>query len=152
MADTIKNYKAGEIICKEGSYEMWMYELLSGTASVYVDYEEPTKKKVAEISSGFIGEMGLISERPRAATVVADTDVSVAIISEEDYIEYFKEHQEKIGAIVGCLSERLKKSNEDYTNACQTICEYLAANEENKPKSNALVDAVKKLIHAAHKE
>ncbi len=135
-----KTYKAGEIICNENSYEMWMYELVSGSVEVIKDYGTAEEETLSVITSGYFGEMGLIDALPRTATVVAKEDTTVAIIDEDALNSYFEDAPEKVAAIFICLAERLGKLNENYLEACQTVKTYLG----NESKDNAVTAAMKK--------
>ncbi len=144
--DDIINVKNGDVICEEGEYELWMYEVVSGTADVYKNYGQEDQAKVGEIDSGYVGEMGVISGMPRIATVVATSDMSLIRLEENDLVDYFKEHPDKIKDILFCLSNRLHSIDEYYTEACTTINECLRAEKEDLPKSNKLVAAINKCV------
>lgn len=147
MAENIKVFNTGDIICKEGAYELWMYEILSGSVSIYKDYSLPTQEKIATVKEGLIGEMGLINSLPRVATVVADAETKLALIGEDDFSEYCKD-PDKASRMFICLTERLRQINATYTEACETVRDYLDAEEKNAPKSNALTDAMKRFAAA----
>jgi ferredoxin-NADP reductase/CRP-like cAMP-binding protein/cytochrome P450 len=68
-------FAAGETILREGDVADRVYLLLSGSASVYRTVEG-TRTLVAKVQAGqCVGELGLVSREPRAATVVADEPV-----------------------------------------------------------------------------
>lgn len=142
-----KKFEKGDIICKEGAYELWMYKIISGSASVYKDYGLSTQEKIAELDKGFIGEMGLIDSLPRVATVVANEATEVNVIDEDGFTEYFKD-PDNTEDIILCLVERINKINSEYMEACATVREYLEAEEANAPKSGALIEAMKKFAKA----
>ncbi|MBP9997178.1 MAG: cyclic nucleotide-binding domain-containing protein [Lachnospiraceae bacterium] len=142
-----KTFEKGEVICKEGAYELWMYEVIKGSVAVYRDYGLTTQEKIADVDKGYIGEMGLINSMPRIATVVANETTEVSVIGEDDFVEYFK-NPEKTTDMFLCLVERLNKINSDYMDACATVRDYLKAEEANAPKSGSLVEAMKKFAAA----
>lgn len=142
-----KSFEKGDIICKEGAYELWMYELIKGSVSIYKDYGLATQEKIADINKGYLGEMGLINSLPRTATVVANESSEVAVIDEYDFVDYFK-NPDKTADLFLCLVERINTINSQYSEACSTVRDYLKAEEENAPKSNALVEAMKKFAAA----
>lgn len=143
---TNKTFEKGEIICKEGAYELWMYALVKGSASVYKDYGLDTQELIAKVDKGYIGEMGLINSLPRIATVVADEPTEVTVIGEDDYVEYFKDQNNTTDMFL-CLVQRLNTINSEYTEACSTVRDYLKAEEANAPKGS-LIDAMKKFAAA----
>jgi cAMP-dependent protein kinase regulator len=77
---TPKTYTKGVQIIKEGDEADGMYFLEEGTVRVTKTNEEGGKEReVSKLSSGsYFGELALITHKPRAANVYADTDVKVA--------------------------------------------------------------------------
>lgn len=76
-----KQYAKGEIIIKEGDEADGMYFLEEGTVKVTKSNENGNsgEREVSKLGSGsYFGELALITHRPRAANVYADTDVKVA--------------------------------------------------------------------------
>lgn len=142
-----KTFKSGDIICKEGAYELWMYEVVSGSASVYKDYGLSTQEKIADVSEGYIGEMGLINSMPRIATVVANEATELKVIDEAGFAEYIR-NSDKTADLLLCLVERQNKINTEYLEACSTVRDYLKAEEANAPKSSGLIGAMKKFAAA----
>lgn len=76
-----KRYVKGEIIIKEGDEADGMYFLEEGTVKVTKSNENGNsgEREVSKLESGsYFGELALITHKPRAANVYADTDVKVA--------------------------------------------------------------------------
>jgi CRP-like cAMP-binding protein len=66
---------AGSILVREGVPGNEFYVLIDGTVTASVHGET-----LATLSSGdFFGEMSLLENAPRAATIVADTDVTLLV-------------------------------------------------------------------------
>ena len=144
MADNIIDFKKGDIVCEEGKYELWFYEILSGSASIYRNYGQPEQQEIGKASGGFIGEMGFINSLPRIATVVADEDMSLAKIDEDSFNDYFKNHPDKIYDIVKCLSGRLGEIDASTKEALNTLEESLGNYEAKNGASGGLKAAMKK--------
>lgn len=76
-------YTAGEVITHQGAVAHWLYVLTNGTVEVRANVDPggpsptpPKTKVVATLAApDFFGEMGLMTGEPRAADVVATTDV-----------------------------------------------------------------------------
>src|SRR4026208_669917 len=61
---------AGTVLFREGEPAPDAFILLSGRLGVFIG-DDPSSTPIAAVSAGeFVGEMGLISEEPRSATVI----------------------------------------------------------------------------------
>ena len=83
LADALKSktYSAGQAVVKEGDIEDGMYFIEAGTLAVLKQIEgEEEKVKEIQGPGQYFGEMGLITEYPRKATVTATDDVKLAIL------------------------------------------------------------------------
>lgn len=66
--------KKGESLITQGKTGSVFYIITSGTVGVYLK-RSLIDKKIATLSSGeFFGEMSLISDEPRSASVICETD------------------------------------------------------------------------------
>lgn len=75
----------GLTIIKQGDPGFSFYLIVSGRVSVWVK-KAFTKAKVAELfPDQFFGEMTLISNEPRSATVVAEEDTSLFVLNRIDF-------------------------------------------------------------------
>mmetsp|Transcript_37562 Transcript_37562/g.60197 ORF Transcript_37562/g.60197 Transcript_37562/m.60197 type:complete len:782 (+) Transcript_37562:65-2410(+) len=74
-------FKAQSTIIRQGDYDKDFYIIKSGTVRVEID-----GNKVATCESGdYFGEVALLRDEPRAATVVAEVDVQVLKITREKF-------------------------------------------------------------------
>ena len=77
-----RTYRTGETVFKEGDRADGMYLVLDGTATIVRKTAHGEQRAVATTSPGqSFGEIGLLVERPRQATVVAGTDLRVLKIT-----------------------------------------------------------------------
>jgi CRP-like cAMP-binding protein len=77
---TIRRYPAGSIIVREGDTSMTLYVVLAGRVGVEVQ-----TRRVRELASGaFFGEMGLVDDHPRSASVIALDDTECALLGAWD--------------------------------------------------------------------
>lgn len=79
---TPKRFSKGDLIIKEGDAADGMYFLEEGTVRITKNNEEGGKEReVSKLTSGsYFGELALITHKPRAANVYADTDIKVAFL------------------------------------------------------------------------
>lgn len=96
IADALETQKfaAGDIIIKEGDPGHSFYLLESGEADAYKD--EPGNSVRHYKKGDFFGELALLNDAPRAASVVASTDVKVATLGKNAF-------QRLLGPVEGIL-------------------------------------------------
>ena len=120
-----KDYRKGMIVFKEGAVDSSMYILHKGSVGMYINYRTREEEKVAEYEAvTFFGEMGIISDEPRGAAAIVESDnTRVETISVEDLDSIFRDNPEKISAILRHMSYRLRKLNIDFLKTCKEITE-----------------------------
>lgn len=130
--------KSGEILCNEGDYEHFMYDILSGSVEIIKDYGLNTQRVIATLNEGFVGEMGMNSENPRTATVVAQTDCHLVKIDAKSMDEYLQENPEKSINLLRQLTQRLRELDKKYIESCQVISDYLDLKDFEGDKSGII--------------
>ncbi len=149
MAMETKHFKTGDVIFRENSFDSTMYEIKSGSVSIYSAYGTPDEQKLTELGAGRIfGEMGVIEVYPRSATAVASADTEAEEISTADLQEYFNSRPERLMEIMRGTSRRLRELTADYQEVCKRLGEWQAANESGAEKSSALMSAIRKFAAA----
>lgn len=106
LADAVKErkYKEGETIIKEGEPGEEFFIVTEGNASAYKTIEGKEKKVMDYEVGSYFGEISLLKNEPRAATVIADTDLIVVYLNRK----MFK-------SLLGPLEEILKRNMEVYS-------------------------------------
>lgn len=104
---TTRSYPAGSIVVRQGDTSMSFYVVLGG--HVRIDHEaEGDSVQVDEARrGGFFGELGLIGDQPRAATVTAVEDTECALLAKWDFQNELREDPEIAIALLPVLSQRL---------------------------------------------
>jgi CRP-like cAMP-binding protein len=103
-----RTYGADEEIVREGSTGTALYILLSGEARVEQDGRE-----IGRLAAGdFFGELALIEEHPRSATVLAATDTDCLLFPAWEFTALLEEHPEVAVPILRVLIRRLHRSEQ----------------------------------------
>ncbi len=103
---------AGETLMRQGEAGDALYLLVSGRLRVYIE-RDGQRRAVREISRGeVVGEMSLITQEPRSATLVAIRDSVLVSLGKEDFA-----HLQAISpaislALTRKIIERLRTENE----------------------------------------
>ena len=114
-----------QVIFEEGSMGHRAYYIESGRVEVSVR-EGPHKIVVSELGSGEIfGEMALISDEPRSATVTALENTTVAVITEAELKQRIVGmHDEAITSLIDVLIDRLKSANKGQAKYYKNLADY----------------------------
>lgn len=102
-----RSYSAGEAIVTRGTFGGGLFLILSGRASVDVG------GKVHTIGPGeFVGEMSLISTKPRSATVIAAEPVEVLVIHAVDFKAFLMANPSLAVVLLERAVDRLREVQE----------------------------------------
>lgn len=108
---TTREYKAGSTIVRQGDTSMSLYVILSG--SVRVNRESEGGGGAVEVEQlgpgGAFGEMGLIEDLPRAATVVAEESTTCALLAKWDFQNELREDPEIALSLLPVLTGRIRE-------------------------------------------
>lgn len=133
MSTIEKTFGNGEIIIREGDAGNTFFQLLEGKAAVYKNYEEDDQVQVGTLEQGqYFGEMVVIEDYPRSATLVAEGDVKVVEIPAEALNEYFTQYPDKILEIMKLLGTRIKNMTNDCNDAKKALDDVRKSNSSNK--------------------
>jgi signal transduction histidine kinase len=105
----------GDIICKEGSEANRFFIILSGAVEVWKDYYQSEPDLLAVHGPGHLfGEMALVDELPRSATVIAREKSELLYIYRDDFQRIIKENSSIALSIMKSVSAMVRKSNESF--------------------------------------
>ena len=114
-------FKKGKKIIEEGQHGDELYIILSGEIDILKKTLQNEKYTVTSLSDQmggiYVGELALIDNDMRSASVVAKSDCQCLVINRKDFIRFGNENP-AIGlsvtrAIASQISSRLRKSNSD---------------------------------------
>jgi len=107
----LRKYKAGEVIIKENDTGETAYAIERGRVEVTKEMEGQ-KIHMAYLNAGeTIGEMSMVDDKPRSATVTATEETTVREIHRDDFFKSLKTDPEPALNILKILFERLREAN-----------------------------------------
>jgi len=107
---TTRLYDEGSIIVKQGDTSMALYVVLSGRATIDRESEAGKSVRVDEVEhGGFFGEMGLIEDLPRAATVTAEEPTECALLAKWDFQNELRTDPDIALALLPVLGARIRE-------------------------------------------
>ena len=110
-------FGTGEILFRQGDDGDAAYIVIDGKVDVLVS-SNGTDTVVAELGkNAFVGDMGVISDMPRTATIRAQTDLVTLRIRKEHMMEMVRESRELALAVLREVVARLAKTTKDLSDA-----------------------------------
>ena len=102
LADEI-DLPAGRILTKEGAHGREFFVLLEGSAEVLRNGQV-----IASLCGGdFLGEIALITDVPRTATVTATTPVRVLVLPTREFRQLLRTSPDIQGRVLQAVAERV---------------------------------------------
>ncbi len=106
-----RSVKAGTVIFREGEPSDEVLVILDGTVEVLRNYGEQPVLLGALKAGQIVGEMGVISGKPRSATARAVSDVTLAGIPKDEFVAAFGSSDSMALRILRMLCERLRDAD-----------------------------------------
>ncbi len=104
----IADFKAGEMIFREGDPADAFYVIVAGEATVFIGDGKGGTQEVAKLAkNACFGETALLIGSPRAASIQAITDVTVLKLLKQDFDQIMKQNQDLAAQFAGMLAGRL---------------------------------------------
>ena len=130
------DFKAGDVIFRQGDFPKCMYDIRTGHVAIYAEYGTAAQRLLTTFGPGqMFGEMEIIASCPRAATAVAADDVKAVPLTQSDFTHYFQDKPEKVLAVMRQLSRRVKETTDVYLDACRTVYETVQSDRSGGEKS-----------------
>ena len=108
---TLSRYKAGEVIIRENDFGETAYIIGEGQVEVGKELDG-RNVHLAYLGAGeTFGEMSMIDEKPRSATVTAVTETVVSEIRRDDFFNSFQTDPKVALALLKVLFERLREAD-----------------------------------------
>ncbi len=105
-----RDYKAGDAIVTQGKGGAGMFTITSGKAEAVVESTDGDKTVVNTFGpTDFFGEIALLDDGPRTASVVAVKDTECLILSREDFIATLKNDADMGVVIAQELARRFRR-------------------------------------------
>ena len=104
IADEI-DLREGTVLTREGRSGREFFVLIDGTAEVTKE-----GKRIADVGSGgWFGEIALLTDQPRTATVTATSPVDVLVITDRRFREVVETMPSIALKVLACVGDRLAR-------------------------------------------
>lgn len=109
----VHTYLPGAVLCRENAVEDRFYMILDGEAEVTKDINHSESRLLTTLSPGdFFGEMALIHNAPRAATVTAKTALTTLELDKAAFDKVIRQSTSIAMAMVSQISNRLRENDQ----------------------------------------
>lgn len=114
LAETLqlRRFSAGSMVFNQGDAGSAMYIVDSGELNIHLPGEASRRISLKDIARGeYFGELSLFDSKPRSASVLATTDVSLYELQRSTLEDYLGVHPRAAMAILRTMGERLRETN-----------------------------------------
>jgi CRP/FNR family transcriptional regulator, cyclic AMP receptor protein len=99
--------KEGKVLVEEGKPGHEFFLIEDGTAEV-----RRKNRKVATLGRGqFFGELSLLDRGPRSATVIADSDMTLVVLGQREFLGVIDEVPAMAHKLLAALAGRLREAD-----------------------------------------
>jgi len=110
---SVRSYEPGTILCRENAVEDRFYMILEGEAEVTKSINNSEARLLKTLSAGdFFGEMALIHNAPRAATVTVKTTLTALELNKAAFDRVLHNSSSIAMAMVSEISNRLRQNDQ----------------------------------------
>jgi CRP-like cAMP-binding protein len=108
---TERSFAAGEVVFREGDPGDRLFLVLTGRMHIYVERQGATITYTRVQAGEGFGEMALIDEAPRSATVQAEEPSYCLTLDKQDFTALLAAHPQIALGIMKSLSQRLRHTS-----------------------------------------
>jgi CRP/FNR family transcriptional regulator, cyclic AMP receptor protein len=131
---TLTRFAEGQILFKEGDPSEGVFRLLSGCVEVLRDLDGHLILLGTVDAGQFIGEMGVVENRPRSATVRAATDVEAEFFTPTEFLDQIAGSPQAARELILRLSQRLREADDrivkDESPSSRAVGDWRGADDE----------------------
>jgi CRP-like cAMP-binding protein len=107
-------FEAGENLVVEGDYGDTAYIILSGSADVLIGAAGAEQLVATVAENDFVGEIAILIDVPRTATVRARSEVIALSVSKEHFFKLLSNFPDMAVEVMRALAHRLERTTREF--------------------------------------
>ncbi|WP_334174838.1 cyclic nucleotide-binding domain-containing protein [Pseudoxanthobacter sp.] len=111
------SFQDGEYLCRQGERGNTAYILLSGAADVVLESAGGARRLAHLHSNDIVGEISILIDVPRTASVIAAGEVTALAISKDNFLKMLTRFPEMSLEVMRVLAHRLERTTRDLAQA-----------------------------------
>jgi CRP/FNR family transcriptional regulator, cyclic AMP receptor protein len=111
-AMTRKDFAEGEVLFKEGDPPNHVFRLVSGAVEIFRELDGERILLGTVGADQYIGEMGVVENRPRSASARAASEVEVEIFTPPEFFDQIAGSPQTARELIHRLSQRLREADD----------------------------------------
>ncbi len=134
----IRQFFSGDIIVWQGQPSTSLFMIVSGIVSVKNMARDKERVLAYLMPGNSFGEVGILENQPRSASVVALSEVDVLVLRREDFIDILEQHSSVAVELARMLGRYLLQANRRLSNEGSETKLILIFNTENQSGGTAI--------------
>ena len=107
------HFAPGEELCRQGEEGDSAFIILEGEADIRVSTPDGERTVARLGQHSIVGEIAILCDVPRTATVAAATEMDVLTVSKDDFLRLLKEFPDMSLEVMRTLAQRLERTTQD---------------------------------------
>lgn len=108
-----RTFKRGEVIFHKGDSGSTLFMIVLGQVKILLPSDSGEEALLAVLDAGdFFGELSLIDEQPRSATVVATEQTETLVLHRDDFLNFLSTNPGLAIDMLRVLAQRLRETDE----------------------------------------
>jgi CRP/FNR family cyclic AMP-dependent transcriptional regulator len=112
FASEIVSFEDGDVVFNSGDSADYAYVIMEGAVDIITETESGPVVSFTLSQNQLIGELGVLNNTPRIATLVANGDLRAMKITAEMFFRILRENSEVALDVIRMLSDKLTRTNE----------------------------------------
>jgi CRP-like cAMP-binding protein len=107
------SFRPGEHLCEQGERGDVAYIILDGTADIQISTNHGQETVATVKQNDVVGEISILIDVPRTASVVATTEMKVLAIAKDNFLKLLKNFPDMAIEVMRVLAHRLERTTRE---------------------------------------